>query len=288
MRKWLSLALAAWMSVALAAGARADVRLGVNAPRGEAEATAQWGEFARTLGDRIGQPVRLVPLALARMREMIASGEVDYVLCNPVDAATIHEERGATYLASMVGRKGTHFGGVIIANPKAGVTKGTDLKGKRVIGLQPHAAGAYLFQAYELKQQGLDVPQAFAAYLVAKKQDDTVLAVKAGVADAGFIRTGVLEDMIAEGKIKADDVVVVDRKPGFPEALSTALYPEWYLLAVNKALGATDAKVKAAALALKADSPAAKAAEIQGFTDPVDPGPTLMMLKAMKVAPFDK
>ena len=288
MRKLFSLAMAAWMSVAVAAAAHADVRRAVNAPRGEAEATAQWGEFARYLAAQIGQPVRLVPLALARMKEMIAKGEVDYTLCNPVEAVATHEERGAAYLASMVGLKGTHFGGVIVANPKAGIATAADLKGKRVIGLQPHAAGGYLFQAYELKQQGLDVPQAFAAYHVAKKQDDAVLAVKAGLVDAGFIRTGVLEDMIAEGKIKAGDVVVVDRKPGFPEALSTGLYPEWYLLAVNKALAATDAKVKAAALALAADSPAAKAAKIKGFSEPVDPGATIQMMKAMKVAPFDK
>lgn len=280
-----TLALVAALTT-LAPAAQAEVRLGVIAPRGEAQATAQWGEFARYVEQQIGEPVKLMPVVLARLAEVIQNKEVDYALCNPVQSISVTERTGAPLLASLVLPTGAEFGGVIVANPKAGITKATDLKGKKVIGLAQKAAGAYLFQAYYLTKAGLNVPGDFAAYQAAKKQDDVVLAVKSGLMDAGFVRTGVLEAMIAEGKLKDGDVVVVEPKTGYPEALTTQLYPEWYLLDI-KGDAATAEKVKAAAISLPKDSAAAKTAGIDGFTEPVPPGNTIEMMKAMKVPPFD-
>jgi ABC-type amino acid transport substrate-binding protein len=131
------------------------------------------------------------------------------------------------------------------------------------------------------------VPKDFASYRIVKNQDDAVLAVKAGLADAAFVRTGILEALTAAGKIKKGDVVVVDPKSGYPQALSTALYPEWYLIQVNQA-DPNAAKIKAAALALTPASAPAKAAKIKGFDQPVDAGGTTQMMKAMKVPPFNK
>lgn len=288
MRRVLGMLAATVVALGATLAQAAETRLGVIAPRGEAAATAQWGEFARYLETSIGQPVKLVPVVLAKLEQAIANGEVDYALVNPVQGVSVKERLGTPILASLVLPTGNQFGGVIVANPKSGIAKGADLKGKKVIGLSKSAAGAFLFQAYELKKAGVRVPEDVAVYQEAKKQDDVVLAVKAGVMDAGFVRTGVLEDMIQEGKLKPDDVVIVDKKPTFPQGLSTALYPEWYLIAVNKADGAVAGKVKAAALALKADSEAAKVAEIKGFSEPLDPGATVQMMKDMKVPPFDK
>lgn len=288
MRRFLGMLTAAAVALSATLAVAAETRLGVIAPRGEAAATAQWGEFARYLEGQIGQPVKLVPVVLAKLEQAITAGDVDYALVNPVQAVSVKERLGTPFLASLVLPSGAQFGGVIIANPKAGIAKGADLKGKKVIGLSKGAAGAFLFQAYELKKQGVKAPEDFAAYQEAKKQDDVVLAVKAGVMDAGFVRTGVLEGMIEEGKLKPGDVTIVDKKADFPQGLSTVLYPEWYLIGVNKADTATAAKLKAAVLALKAESEAAKVAEIKGFVEPIDPGVTTQMMKDMKVAPFDK
>jgi ABC-type phosphate/phosphonate transport system substrate-binding protein len=288
MRKVLGAVLTAALSVGVMSQAWADLKLGVIAPRGEAVTMAQWSPFAKYLESQMGEPVKLIPVVLGKLEEAITSGSVDYAVLNPVHAVSVKERLGSELLASLVLSSGAQFGGVIIANPKAGIAKAADLKGKKVMGLVTSAAGGYLFQAYEAKKAGLKVPEDFAAYQVARKQDDTVLAVKAGLMDAGFIRTGILEDMIKEGKVKADDVTVVERKEGFPEALSTDLYPEWYLIAVTPAGKAAAAKVKAAALAVKPDSEAATAAEIKGFIEPADPSGTLRMMKEMKVPPFDK
>lgn len=267
--------------------ASADITIGVSSPRGEAQATAEWGEFARYLETKVGQPVTLVPVAVAKMDQLIADKRVDFAICNPVQAVAMSQANNMPLIASLVQPNGAQFGGVIIANPKAGIANISDLKGKKVMALNSTAAGAYLFQAYEALKAGLKVPQDFGQVVEVKKQDDIVLAVKAGVMDAGFIRTGILESMIKENKIAEGDVVVVDRKPGFPLILSTPLYPEWYMISVTND-SAKAAKVKPAALALNPDDSAAKAAKIKGFSEPLDPSPVQAMMKAMKVPPFNQ
>ncbi len=292
MRKLFLLATATTVVAGLigtgcATAAHADVSLAVAAPRGAVKALTKWEPFAKYLQSKIGTPVKVIPESAKKLEASINDKTVDYALCNPVQAVMVHQMSGAKYLASLVTDTGKKFGGVIVANPKSGVTKGIQLKGKRVIGMAKAAAGGYLFQAYELKKDGLDVPAAFGSYRVIKNQDDAVLAVKAGLADAAFVRTGIVESLIAAGKMKKGDVVIVDAKSGFPQALSTTLYPEWYLVQSNKA-DPNAAKVKAAALALTPNSPAAKAAKIKGFDEPVNAGDTVTMMKAMKVPPFNK
>lgn len=279
--------IAAFIGLFHAGTANADVSIGVSSPRGEAQATAEWSEFARYLEGKIGQKVILTPVAVNKMDQLIAEKRVDFAICNPVQAVGMSQTHGMPLLASLVLPNGAQFGGVIIANPKAGIAKIADLKGKKVASLSSTAAGAYLFQAYEVVKLGLKVPQDFAQLLEVKKQDDIVLTVKAGVMDAGFIRTGVLETMIKEGKLADGDVMVVDKKGGFPQALSTTLYPEWYMINVTNDAAKT-AKVKPAALGLGAEDAAAKAAKVKGFSEPLDPAPIQAMMKAMKVPPFNQ
>lgn len=285
----LKLAVLAGLFLGLASSvpAIAEVSIAVVAPRGEAQTKAEWSEFARYLEGKIGEPVVLVPVLVNKMVGEIADKRVDFALTDPVQAVSVSRAHNMPLVASLVPSSGAQFGGVIIANPKAGITKIEDLKGKKVAALSTVSAGAYQFEAYEAMKHGVKVPQDLAQLLEVKNQDDTVFAVKAGVMDAGFIRTGQLESMVKGGKLAESDVVVVDRKGGFPLALSTALYPEWYLVDV-KGDAAKAAKVKAAVVALGADSPAAKAAKINGFTDPLDPAPIVEMMKAMKVPPFNQ
>ncbi len=284
----LKLAVLAGLFVGLVSPvpAFADVSIGVVAPRGEAQTKAEWSEFARYVESKIGEPVVLTPVLVNKMVQTIADKQLDFALTDPVQAVSVSRAHGMALVASLVPSSGAQFGGVIIANPKAGIAKIEDLKGKKVAALSNVSAGAYLFEAYEAMKHGLKVPQDFAQMFELKNQDDIAFAVKAGVMDAGFIRTGQLEDMVKDGKLAESDVVVVDRKGGFPLALSTALYPEWYLVNV-KGDAAKAAKIKAALLALGADSPAAKEAKIKGFSDPLDPAPIVEMMKAMKVPPFD-
>ncbi len=275
----------------LSQSAIAEIRIGVNAARGELQVVKEWSELANYLSSELGQPVKLIPLTAASFLGSIERKEVDFLLANPVQSVHVNEKNGFTYLATLNKKTGSQFAGVIIAKKGNGITKASDLKGKNVMSRDPKtAAGAFLFQAYHLHKQGIDVRKDLASLKEGQKQDDLVLAVKAGVIDAAFIRSGMLETMEKEGKIKIDDFVIVDQRTtaNFPFIHTTELYPEWFFSASPKTDSKTANKVKTAILKITPDSKAAAAANINGFVEPIPTDGLKKAMKAMKIAPYDK
>lgn len=273
------------LGLALTLPARADMTLAIIAPRGEAVAMTKWGPFASYLSRDLDEKVILRPVTIDTLERLMTTRAVDFALCNPVQSISIHERLGYPYVASLVLPTGTHFGGVILTNPKAGIRTVADLKGKRVMGFKLSSAGAFLFQAYYLRKHGIDAPSDFAKYEIVSNQDVIIRAVAEGRADAGFVRSGIVESMIMEGRLNASDISILDQKPGYPQALTTQLYPEWYLLDVRQDPVLTG-RLKQSVYALPADSTAARSAGITGFIDPVDPSGTLEMMRTMHVPPF--
>lgn len=268
-----------------------ELKLGVNAERGELKAIKEWGELANYLSSEIGQPVKLVPIPVAKIIDSAENKEVDFLLANPVQSVIVKEKYGFTPLTTLNDKMGSQFAGVIIAKKGSGISKGADLKGKNVMSLKfKAAAGAYLFQVYHLLQQGIDAHRDFASFKEGQKQDDLVLAVKAGVIDAAFIRSGQLEAMEKEGKIKIEDFVIVDKRddPGFPFLHSTTLYPEWFFSVTPKTDPKMAARVKTALLKMSHDTKASKEAGINGFVNALSLDGLKQAMKALKVAPYNK
>lgn len=269
--------------------AHADVTLGVLANRGELKAREEWTELTNQLSKDLGQTVTLLPLSIEKAPEALASKEADFLLTNPVIASLTVEKHKSVPVATVNTAKGFEFGGVILANKKSGITKSEELKGKKVMSYGVDSAGAYIFQVYHLKQKGVDVKTDLAAFVQAKKQDDIPLAVRAGMFDAGFVRTGVLESMEKKGLLKVDEFTIVDPAPDAKgEVRTTPQYPEWFILARADMDPALVGKMKSSLLAVGADSQAAQKADIKGFVTARDLAPLTVVLKALKVPPFDK
>ncbi|MEJ2395389.1 MAG: phosphate/phosphite/phosphonate ABC transporter substrate-binding protein [Candidatus Thiodiazotropha sp.] len=267
----------------------ADLKLGVLAPRGELKASARWQAFAEYLSDALGKTVVLVPLPPAQVLGAADSGKIDYLLSHSPHTVYVQEKQGAKVLATLNTQAGPRFGGVIIAKKGSGITTAEDLRGKRVMSLKfKAAAGAYIFQTYHLTQKGLDPHRDFASLREGKKQDDLVLAVRNGLIDAAFIRTGLLENMQREGKLKIDDFEIVDRhnSDGFPLVYSTELYPEWCLTALPGADPGDADKITRAALGLTPDMAPAARARINGFVEPVSLDGIKQALKALQIVPY--
>lgn len=267
-----------------------ELKLGVNAKRGELKAMEEWGELANYLSSEIGQPVKLVPLSMDNLASAIENRNVDILLVNPVQAVIAKEKGTFIPIATLKGKYGSQFAGVIIAKKGNGITKAADLKGKKAMSRDSKsAAGAYIFQAYHLHKQGIDVNKDL-SLTEAKKQDDIVLAVRAGIVDAGFIRTGQLESMEKEGKIKMDDFAIVDQKKDsdFPFIHSTVLYPEWFFSASSKVDSKLTAKIKTALLKITPETKASKAANINGFVEPISTEGLKTAMKTLKIAPYNK
>ncbi len=269
----------------------ADFTLGVMAPRGGLKALKRWQPLAKYFAAQTGEKVKLLPLKPDRLLGAVKNKTVDVVLANPLLSATIATTvPGSKAVAGLNKKSGDKFAGVIFSKAGSGIKTSADVKGKKVLGFKiGKSAGAYLFQAYHLKLANISVPGDLASLKGVKTQDAVALAIKIGVGDVGFVRTGILESMAKAGKVKLSDFTIVDGNTG-PGGLvySTAYYPEWQLIALPQLDAARVAKISKAALALNASAPAAKIAKIVGFVAPADLSPVVDMMKALKVKPFDK
>jgi len=267
----------------------AEIKVGVQAPRGNLKAMKRWSEVGKYLSAETGVKIKIVPLKPNKTVKAVADGKVDFMLANPVLTVVMKEKLGSTPLVTMNKKTGSQFAGVIIANKNAGISKAADLKGKKVMGFKfKRSAAAYVFQVKHMKDHGIDPHKDFAVFKEAKKQDDIVFAVKAGNFDAGFIKSGLLEVMAKEGKIKMSDFVIIDQqKDGLTAVHTTTLYPEWYMSAASKTDKALAGKIKSALLKLGSDTVASKKAKIVGFVAPLDLKNLEGTLQALKLPPYN-
>ena len=270
--------------------AEAAINIGVMAPRGPLKAMERWLAYGHYMSEKLGEKVSITPLSPPNMIPVAREGSVDFTLANPTMAVILQEVYGAEPLATLKKKTGSRFAGVIVAKKGKGITKAEDLRGKKVMALKfRRAAGAYTFQTYHLIQKGIDPHKDFASFTEGQRQDELILAVDRGEIDAAFVRSGMLESMAKEGKIKLKNFVAVDqREDDLPQLHTTQLYPEWYLSSMKGTDSDLVKRVKAATLALTASNDAAKRAKIVGFVEPVPMDSMKTALKALKIKPYDK
>lgn len=265
------------------------VRFGITSNRGGVDALVKWNDLGALLEKETGKKVELVPLTPQDIESAATSGRVDYVLANPVVSVLLAKKHAWTSIATLDQGGGTQFSGVILSKKGSGIKTAADVKGKNVMAFQVRSsAAAYVFQTKHLLDKGIDVNKDLASLREGKKQDDIVLAVKAGLVDVGFIKSGLLEEMVKEGKVSLDDFEIVDRRnDGFAHIHSTDLYPEWMVNASSKTDAATTDKIKAALLSVTPGSPISEKASVKGFVAPLSLDSLSGTLKALKMAPFD-
>lgn len=261
---------------------------GVNAPSGALVAQKQWTPVAKYLSEKTGHTFNILPLDPKKIEDAVATGQADFALANPVGAAALIQKGLAKNIATMLeSGQGDKFGGVIFAKV-GGPSTLAEIKGKRILVYQRTSAGAYVFQMSHLKQAGISA--ADLNFLPdAKTQNDIVLAVQAGMADVGFVRTGILEKMEKAGKIVMSDFTIIDKKnDGFPLVHSTDLYPEWQIVVSTKGDGAPVADAFAKALMdLKETDEAAQSAHVNGFSAPQSMDGIVKAMTDANVPPFN-
>ena len=269
--------------------ASAEIKVGVLAPRGEDAAYRLWADLGYYLTDQMGEPVTIVPLAPARSLYFLGNRHLDFLMSNPVQSAIAEEVYGATPVVTLNKRSGDQFAGVIVTRADSGIIAAPQLRGKRIVSMRVGvAAGGYIFQAYYLEQRGIRVPGDLASLEERAKQDELVMAVRNGEADAAFVRTGILESMTREGRISMDEFNVVDRRDdGFPLVRTTPLYPEWFVMAGPAIERSMANRMRNALLNLTPEHPAAQAARINGFVPPISLDGMKLALAALRIPPFD-
>jgi diguanylate cyclase (GGDEF)-like protein/PAS domain S-box-containing protein len=242
-----------------------------------------------------GQRVVIEILDMNEMEAALDAKRLDFVFTNPSHFVILrHRNRLSGAIATVQtnedGRGANVLGGVILVSAKRSDIKSlADLRAKRIAIPGMRFLGGYQAQAYELLQAGIDLP-GDAKLIEVGGHDKVIEALLAGQADAGFVRTGIVEALTREGKLPAGELKLVNPQsfPEFPYAISTRLYPEWAFAALPHVPAATVKRIARALLFIEPDMPVAEAAGIAGFGIPGDYQTVEELARALRLPPYER
>ncbi len=265
--------------------AQQQIRLGVLAKRGYQTALKRWHPLVQYLSKHLNRPVALVPLNFSQVPEYVAQNKVDLILANQKFYVSLKKRYGIRALATVINsRGGPYMGGVIFTKKTSSIRSLSQLRGKRIGIVSFGSCGGFLIQAYDLLQKGINIIRD-GQIKPLEGQDYVVYAVFNGAVDAGFVRTGQLESMNREKKIKLRDFRIISPQahPDFNLLCSTSqLWPAWPVAATAHVSAGLASKIKKTLLGLPSTSRAALAAGIKGFAPPGDYTPVAEALAAIK------
>jgi phosphonate transport system substrate-binding protein len=202
--------------------------------------------LARTTGLNFRQ---VFPDTFDEHMNMVGRGLIDITFSNPFIYVKIAERYGARAFARVVEARGKeNFRGEIICradNPHLKTL--ADLKGKRLIAVDPTSAGGYLYPWGLILENGLrkeDFAEIAFAPGPGGKQEKVVMAVLSGKYDVGIIREGTLDIMAAKIDLKLIRILA-----------HSHWYPGWVYAARRGLDPAIVDKIKKALLALNLETP---------------------------------
>lgn len=239
-----------------------------------------------------GYRIELIALERNEMENALKRNQIDIFSTNPSHYEILRQHNLLTRVIATTQhrQKGVlteNFGGVIFSNSNNRfINHLGDIKGKKIASMDSKSLGAYQAQVYECLQHNIDLTKE-AKLRIYHQQDAIVRAVLSNEADIGFIRTGVLEAMFKEGKLKRDQVRILNqqRMEYFPYLLSTRLYPEWPV-AIMPHIDEALAK-QLIILLLNYSPPSTQNSSIGGFTLPQNYEAITNLVKTLRLPPYD-
>jgi len=272
------------------------VRIGVLAKRGKPQCTQKWQETIRYLNQEFPEKkFTLNCLGFDELPHAVARGELAFVLSNPSMYVVLEHDYGASRIATLKNRTGatasTRFGGVIFTRAdRNDILDSRYLQNKRFMAVDQNSFGGWIIAWRHLRERGIDPQRDFRHLSFGHTHDKVVRAVLNNEADAGTVRTDILERMAAEGRINLDQIKVLDRQrqdeDTFPFLCSTRLYPEWPLAKTRETDEKLARQVVVALLSLPEEHPANQAARIMGWTIPLNYHSVRECLRELHLPPY--
>ncbi|GAB4369984.1 MAG: phosphate/phosphite/phosphonate ABC transporter substrate-binding protein [Deltaproteobacteria bacterium] len=176
---------------------------------------------------KLGRKVEMSHVNTFDFVERSQRGEFDILQSNGYIYVTVKEKVGAVLLAREVkADTGKDTGGLIVVRADSPIRKIADLEGKRMVFGPVLSPGGYLTQYYTMLSEGFDPEKRLGKYSFlpgAWQHEKVVYSVLFGAADAGAVKTGDLERMEREGKIRAADFRVIASSEPVPNCTVYAL-----------------------------------------------------------------
>ncbi len=271
------------------------IRIGLRAHIGIDKGMQQWKKTADYLSEKIPEHkfIMIPIIGLPELMREVESNQFDFVLTNPSSYVEMKLRFGASAILTLrnkrQGKPYTKFGSVIFTRKDSDIYEIKDLKNKRIVAVSERAFGGWRVALRELLKEGFD------AYHQTKQvsfsggiQRDVVSIVQLGNADAGVVRTDMLERLAKSGTVKLEDFRIINSKTkeGFPFYHSTRLYPEWPFIKMRDTSSALSKRVALALLTMPSDHPATIAGKYVGWTVPEDYQPVHNLMKELHVGPY--
>lgn len=161
----------------------------------------RYDPLMRYLSRKTGREFKMVvPKDFEDFTEVVKSGAVDFSYQNPYIFSLISKEAQIRPLVTTVGDDSTFDGeieagetyrGVIIVRDDSTVRTVEELKNKNILITSHKSAGGYLSQKIHLQRLGI-LTERDMTIIDAKRQENVILGVYRGEADAGFVRESAL------------------------------------------------------------------------------------------------
>jgi two-component system, LuxR family, sensor histidine kinase TtrS len=264
-----------------------EIRVGILAYLGAEEAESTWQPTLTYLNAKLpAYHFTMVAGSLAFLTSAVAAPRLDFLITNPGHYLELKIDYSAAVLATEQILDGfssnESVGAAIIAlNRRTELQQLTDLRGRKLAAVAPDAFG-FRAATRELLDRGIDPFKDAIPVFVGYPADGVLDLLRAGRADAGIIRSCLLERLIAEGKAGPDEFKALGRKPAdLPGCqVSTRLYPGWAFVKVAQTPAPLAEAVAAALLAMQ------PGAGDRIWTDPDDYQSVQELYRTIKAGPF--
>lgn len=278
-----------------------EVRIGRVSKMQPAEVVTETALFMQYL-DRWapGYRFRVVPLPSdAAALDSAVRGDVDFLYVTPSVFVQLQVQTGAMVIATAKRFHGPgtvlkYVGGVVICRTdRRDIARLADLRGKRVMGLNPLALGGWIATRRELADEGIDPQKDFAQLRFGANQDVVAEAVVKGEVDAGVLSISEFPLICNGGKFSAGQFHVLPPRVRYPELdglpvpATTRLYPGTAFVKMPHVSDDLAEEVAIALFAMAEDDKVTSSLLIAGWTLPANYQPVHECLKQLRLTPYE-
>ena len=271
-----------------------SIRLGILSYRPKDITIAQWQPLTQEIERNFPDyHVELEALNYSELDIAAKNNQFEFILTNPEHYILLKNKIGINAIATLItlekGHPLTHFAGVIFTRAdRNDIQTLEDLNEKIIASPGEKSLGGYLMERWELEKKNVK-PKNY--LFTGMPHDLAVDEVLLGHADAGFVRSGLLEKLEQAGKIRLGENPTIrvlephSTSELMPVLHSTEHYPEWAFSASQKNSAEMTRRVALTLLNIKSDSEIAKAAGIAGFNAPADYTPVEVLMLRLRAHP---
>lgn len=274
-------------------GGAKEIRIGILAYNGHSQTRQRWQPTADYLTQQVKpHGFTILPLTHEDFIHAINKGQLDFILTNPGHYINLEVDFGATRIATFKSRYRdatmTQFASVIFTRSDSDLARIEDLKGRSMAAVGEQAFGGFQLAYSELLQRDIDAFDDMRMMWLGFPQTDIVRAVLAGNADAGTVRSGILEKMADAGEIELSGIRILGARShdAFPLLHSTPLYPEWPIASLPTTAPGLSKQVALALLQMNQDALPAIASGGAGWTIPLGYLKVHELFRSLQIRPY--